>query len=358
LVFVFLIQIKNLLKDLSLTKINFLDLPKNNIYDVQNKTSKPFIPLVDSEIFPSNSIKNNNYSNINKLHINLLNSLNYQSEINAFPSTLPEEINIKFTQLTLLDKIFGSKEVAQANIANNTIYMSTEFLSTPKDPFLKEFSEKFTDKQSLIDAIFYHEFAHIISTNHFPQISNLNNQLKNLYPEINNSEFKNAPLYQIIRNVEENFSDAYASLLHKEKHNAFDIYHYVSSRNSTNSGKSKNYDFNINSLGPSFNQISNINLTSESIDDICKKLYSFSIKSSLEILEKTISNNTEFKNNLEKNLIMLNQNNNNPIHSIELLLTQQNNQLILPNQNSIINKMMNIRNHSINSDTKDFKLKQ
>lgn len=55
---------------------------------------------------------------------------------------------------------------------------------------------------------------------------------------------------------------------------------------------------------------------------------------------------------------MLNQNNNNPIHSIELLLTQQNNQLILPNQNSIINRMMNIRNHSINSNVKFIQLKQ
>lgn len=221
-----------------MSKINFLDIGED--FNTTRTIKNVATPM--EEIDYSEKIQNNQENKKSKtLHSYLLNSLNYQSQTNAFPSTLPEEINIKFTQLNLWEKLnpFKSKEVAQANIANNTIYMSTEFLSTPKDPFLKEFSEKFQDKQSLIDAIFYHEFAHIISTNHFPQISNLHNQLKTFYPEINNSNFQNVPLYQIIRNVEENFSDAYASLLHKEKHHAFDIYHYISSRNSTNSGKSK-----------------------------------------------------------------------------------------------------------------------
>lgn len=344
-----------------MSKINFLDLEENNLFDTTKKFKKTNVLLnstIDINDFNNENTLINN-SKINQLYTHLLNSLNYQSQTNTFPSTLPEEINIKFTQLTLWEKLnpFKSKEVAQANIANNTIYMSTEFLSTPKDPFLKEFSEKFQDKQSLIDAIFYHEFAHIISTNHFPQISNLHNQLKTVYPEINNNNFQNVPLYQIIRNVEEIFSDAYASLLHKEKHHAFDIYHYISSRNSTNSGKSKNYDFNINSLGKSFNEVDKINLKTETIDNICQKLYNISISSSLEVLEKTISNNLEFKTNLSKNLILLTQNQNNPINSIESLLKQDDdNKLILPNKDSIKNRMMSIRNHSINQNNDNKKL--
>ena len=335
-----------------MSKINFFDLTENKSFDTNKKIKKTNITL--NSVVDLTNFDNENIS-INKtltteLYSHLLNSLNYQSQTNSFPSTLPEEINIKFTQLSLLERLnpFKSKEIAQANIKDNTIYMSTEFLSTPKDSFLKEFSQKFTDKQSLIDAIFYHEFAHIISTHHFPQLSKI-------YSQLNHNKIQQSPLYQVIRNVEENFSDAYAALLHKEKHNAFDIYHYVASRNSTNSGKSKNFDFNINSLGPSFNKVNNVNLTSESINDVCKKLYAISINSALEVLEKTISSNPEFKQNLINNLELLNQKNSDIFNSIEsLLLKPIDKELIIPNKESIKNRMI-IRNHSTNQNNSAIK---
>lgn len=315
---------------------SYLENEQENIFSSQN--------LIENTTFEANNKRE-------LLQFHITNSLNYQSQTNSFPSTLPEEINIKFTQLNLWERLnpFNSKEIAQTNIKDNTIYMSTEFLDKPKDLFLKKFSQKFADKQSVIDAIFYHEFAHIISTHHFPQISNI-------YSQLNHSKLQQSPLYQVIRNVEENFSDTYAALLHKEKHNAFDIYHYVASRNSTNSGKSKNFDFNINSLGKSFNQVNNVNLTSESIDDVCKKLYSISISSALEVLDKTISSNSEFKQKLINNLELLNQRNSDIFNSIESLLFQPvDNELIIPNKESIKNKMMNIRNHSSNQDNSAIK---
>lgn len=326
-----------------MSKINFLDVDGSfNTNRIIKNVTNP-LEMIDS----SETIINKPFSSNSKnLHTHLLNSLNYQSQTNSFPSTLPEEINIKFTQLNLWERLnpFNSKEIAQTNIKDNTIYMSTEFLDKPKNSFLKKFSQTFTDKQSLIDAIFYHEFAHIISTHHFTQISNI-------YSQLNHSKLQQSPLYQVIRNVEENFSDAYASLLHKEKHNAFDIYHYVASRNSTNFGKSKNFDFNINSLGSSFNQINNVNLTSESIDDVCKKLYAISISSALEVLDKTISSNSEFKQKLINNLELLNQKNSNIFNSVESLLFKEiDKELIIPNKELIRNRMMNIRNHSTNQN--------
>lgn len=170
-------------------------------------------------------------------------------------------------------------------------------------------------------------------------------------------KFKEAPLYQVIRNVEENFADAYAALLHKEKHKAFDIYHYVSSRNSTNSGKSKHFDFNINSLGDSINKINDINLTSKSIDEVCEKLYSILIKSSLEVLVKTISSDIAFKDNLINNLKLLNQKDVNIFDSIEILLCRpSDNTLVFLNDN-IIDKINSIRNSSLNNNSNSSNIK-
>ncbi len=312
------------------------------------------------KIFSSNNLKNEvktkTTNSIISLQSYLINSLNYQSEINAFPSTLPDEINIKFTNLNILEKLnpFNKKSVAQTDLSNNTIYFSTEFLTQPKDKFLKEFSDKFNNSQSLIDAVFYHEFAHIISHYHFPQINNIYNQIND---KISQKEKNYSSLYQVIRNVEENFSDAYAALLHKEKHNTFDTYHYIAARKSTIYGNTKGFDFNINSLGQSFYKINDIHLTSKPIDEICKQLYIISINSSLEILEKTIKENDKFKQDLKNNLILLNKN-KQINESIEELLTEHiENVFQIPSKSMIKNRMMSLRQNFMTSNNKSNKPK-
>lgn len=167
----------------------------------------------------SETIKNQSFhSNSKILHTHLLNSLNYQSQNNLFPSTLPKEINIKFTNTSFIDKfksLFSKNELAEVNLNSNTIYISSHLLSNnPKDQFLQEFSHKFQDKQSLIDVFFYHEFAHIVFSNMFKNVFNVYSKLHNNYPEINKKEFSNVPLYQVLRNLEENFSDSFSAFTH------------------------------------------------------------------------------------------------------------------------------------------------
>ena len=190
-----------------MTKIIFLDA--NQVFNTNKNFKIIENPLESINLIEKNKNKPLN-TNIEKLYNYLINSLNYQSEINAFPSTLPDEINIKFTNLNIWENLnpFKKTTVAQTDLSSNTIYFSTEFLNQPKDKFLKEFSDKFNDSQSLIDAVFYHEFAHIISHYHFPQINNIYNKIND---KISQKENNYSPLYQIIRNVEENFSDAYGT---------------------------------------------------------------------------------------------------------------------------------------------------
>ena len=89
----------------------------------------------------------------------LISSLDYLSNQRLLIQTLPEEINIKFTNTSFTDKFksfFSKNELAEVNLNSNTIYISSDLLSSnPKDQFLQEFSHKFQDKQSLIDAFFF-----------------------------------------------------------------------------------------------------------------------------------------------------------------------------------------------------------
>lgn len=113
-----------------MSKIIFLNLKEQNDYFISNNNNI-------SNIYPFKNPKNLNEkqqvkkTKINKLHNHLINSLKYQSEINAFPSVLPEEINIKFTDLNFWKKLnpFKNKSSAQTDVENNTIYFSTFLLT-------------------------------------------------------------------------------------------------------------------------------------------------------------------------------------------------------------------------------------
>ena len=215
------------------TKKSFINIQINNI--------KKDTTLDDNETFYS-SDNIEEYSNEQELSNNLLvpkqnkitilqdmliSSLDYLSNQRLLIQTLPEEINIKFTNTSFTDKIksiFSKNELAEVNLNSNTIYISADLLSNnPKDQFLQEFSHKFQDKQSLIDAFFYHEFAHVIFKNTFNNVFNIYSKLTDNYPEINNKQFSNTPLYQILRNLEENFADSFSAFIHKNKLKVFSV---------------------------------------------------------------------------------------------------------------------------------------
>jgi hypothetical protein len=313
----------------------------------------------DDEFLDSNKHKANHQSKLNEIIIlqnMLIDSLNYLSEQRLLISTLPEEINIKFTNIYFIDKfksLFSKKDsqLAEVSFNSNTIYISTDLLNnSPKDQFLQEFSHKFQDKQSLIDAFFYHEFAHIIFRNTFQNIFNIYSQLTTHYPEIKKDNFTNTPLYQVLRNLEENFADSFSAFIHKNKHNLIDLYAYSSARNTTTKNNSLGYDLNINSLGIFFKQVNNISFNNNfgnnfSIDNICKELYTISLESILDVIKKTIKTNPQFETKLIENLTKLNCFNNNYTDSINTLLSLENPTTILTQKNTsdVKNRMFSIR---------------
>ena len=345
-----------------MNKINFLDLEKNNYYYIKdNKVSNEFNPLEDIVNIDLNlNNEKSKKSLINNLHTHLLDSLNYQSQTNSFPSTLPEEINIKFTNTSFTDKFksfFSKNELAEVNLNSNTIYISADLLSNnPKDQFLQEFSHKFQDKQSLIDAFFYHEFAHVIFKNTFNNVFNIYSKLTDNYPEINNKQFSHTPLYQVLRNLEENFADSFSAFIHKNKHNLIDLYSYFSARNATTKNNSLGFDLNVNSLGLPFKQVNNLifdnnSINNSQIDEICKTLYKISLESTLSVIEKTIKTNPQFEIKLTENLTKLNSFKNNYTDSINTLLSLENPTIILTQQNTsdVKKRMFSIR-ENLNSN--------
>jgi len=344
------------------TKKSFINIEINNIKEDISLDDNEIIYSSDNieEEFNEKELVNNKNSKssikpneIIKLQDMLIDSLNYLSEKRLFISTLPNEINIQFTNTSFIDKfksLFSKNELAEVSFNSNTIYISTDLLNkSPKDQFLQEFSHKFQYKQSLVDAFFYHEFSHIIFKNTFNNVFNIYSQLNNLYPEIKNKNFNNVPLYQALRNLEENFSDSFSAFIHKNKHNLIDLYSYFSARNATTKNNSLGYDLNINSLGISFKEVNNIELNNFnenfSIDNICQQLYQISIKSTLDIIKQTIDKNSQFEVKLIENLTQLNSFNKNYKDSFNNLLNIQNSKIILPQQNSyeIKNRMFFIR---------------
>lgn len=342
------------------TKKSFINIQINNI--------KKDTTLDDNETFYS-SDNIEEYSNEQELSNNLLvpkqnkitilqdmliSSLDYLSNQRLLIQTLPEEINIKFTNTSFTDKLkslFSKNELAEVNLNSNTIYISADLLSNNlKDQFLHEFSHKFQDKQSLIDAFFYHEFAHVIFKNTFNNVFNIYSKLTDNYPEINNKQFSNTPLYQVLRNLEENFADSFSAFIHKNKHNLIDLYSYFSARNATTKNNSLGFDLNVNSLGLPFKQVNNLIFDNNSInisqiDEICKTLYKISLESTLSVIEKTIKTNPQFEIKLTENLIKLNCFNNNYTDSIDTLLSLEDPTIILTQQNTsdVKNRMFSIR---------------
>ncbi len=109
-----------------MTKIIFLDA--NQVFNTNKNFKIIENPLESINLIEKNKNKPLN-TNIEKLYNYLMNSLNYQSEINAFPSTLPDEINIKFTNLNIWENLnpFNNKSVAK-KLINKSITITYFFL--------------------------------------------------------------------------------------------------------------------------------------------------------------------------------------------------------------------------------------
>ena len=113
-----------------MTKINFIDL-KNTFYSTNSIENDKNITetLTDIEDIDITTTNKNSNKSIEKLYNYILNSLNYQSTTSAFPSSLPDEINIKFTSLNIWEKLnpFNNKSVAK-KLINKSITITYFFL--------------------------------------------------------------------------------------------------------------------------------------------------------------------------------------------------------------------------------------
>ena len=88
--------------------INFLD-NKNKfetsslIRNINKENINQLTTIQNAEIITSRN--NSENSEMEELQTNILNSLNYASNQKLLPSTLPEQLNIKFLNISKLDKL-------------------------------------------------------------------------------------------------------------------------------------------------------------------------------------------------------------------------------------------------------------
>ncbi len=127
--------------------------------------------------------KNNTIPQIEQLQTNVLNSLNYASNQKLLPSTLPEQLNIKFINISKLDilknKIIPSP-IAQLE-APKTMYVSTDLLPQNQPISNKNLIyilyNKFQNPQQVLDFVVLHELGHLVFNNSFKEMTEFNNEL-------------------------------------------------------------------------------------------------------------------------------------------------------------------------------------
>ena len=89
--------------------MNVLFINTGNSYDISSNIEKYQLKDIGKKvIISSEKIKNDNnqkQSEVEQLQTNILNSLNYASNQKLLPSTLPEQLNIKFLNVSKLDKL-------------------------------------------------------------------------------------------------------------------------------------------------------------------------------------------------------------------------------------------------------------
>ena len=127
--------------------------------------------------------KNNTIPQIEQLQTNVLNSLNYASNQKLLPSTLPEQLNIKFLNVSKLDKL--KDRIIPSPIAQlespNTMYVSTDLLpqnqTDSNKSLISSLYNKFKNPQQVLDFVVFHELGHLVFNNSFKEMTEFNNEL-------------------------------------------------------------------------------------------------------------------------------------------------------------------------------------
>ncbi len=272
----------------------------------------------------------------------------------------------KYAEVKINDKKFNTPRIdISTEHVRNIVKLNSEFngafLNSLKNNFSRETNQFLllkADKTHKIvtELVILHEVAHWISAQKLSGTI-LSRSFKKNKDETNKPNFEINHLNNISRNILEGFSDCFAIYLtqqHYKEHNIVDTYQKCREETSKISQKSVSaYD-----LSNIFNEIKKLSQSSSNdMDKLTDKFLEISINNALNITEKKINNDENFKKILEDNLNYYAKEENVKLNSSDLL-TNLRNQLTqkIPTSNIIINQtqaifnISNMRNKYINSE--------
>ncbi len=272
----------------------------------------------------------------------------------------------KYAEVKINDKKFNTPRIdISTEHVRNIVKLNSEFngafLNSLKNNFSRETNQFLllkADKTHKIvtELVILHEVAHWISAQKLSGTI-LSRSFKKNKDETNKPNFEINHLNNISRNILEGFSDCFAIYLtqqHYKEHNIVDTYQKCREETSKISQKSVSaYD-----LSNIFNEIKKLSQSSSNdMDKLTDKFLEISINNALNITEKKINNDGNFKKILEDNLNYYAKEESVKLNSSDLL-TNLRNQLTqkIPTSNIIINQtqamfnMTNMRNKYINSE--------
>ncbi len=327
--------------------VTFLDTKNqfetsNVIRNINKENINQLTTIQNAEVIKNTN--NNEQSEIQQLQTNILNSLNYASNQNLLPSTLPKNLNIKFLNISKLEKI--KDKIIPSPIAQlespNTIYVSTDLLPqnqhNPNKYFISKLYDKFQNSQQVLDFVVFHEIGHLVFNNSFNGLIDFNNELLNTRNGLDRfkswfgEDYKDLPLYQMNRSLEEHFADSFSAIILSRRYGVVPE-EYINIRNGNDSlgiTRTKGFDININRLDDNFKKLREVNYEKDGIDKTIIKLYQIALSSSKEIMNNHLKlvRTDDVLNRLKSNLksfgIIVDNNRNNVLNKSEELIRNKN----------------------------------
>ena len=283
-------------------RIYFIDTSKKfeliqNIGITNITENKKILSGFEEDVDIINNDKENHLE-IEQLQSNVLNSLKYASTQKLLPSTLPEQLNIKFFNVSKLDKL--KDKIIPSPIAQlespNTMYFSTDLLpqNQPKSKkyFISKLYDKFQNPQQVLDFVVFHELGHLVFNNSFNGLTDFNNELlktrngTDRFHSWFREDYKDLPLYQMNRSLEEHFADSFSAIILSKRYGVLPE-EYIKIRNGNDSlglTRTKGFDININRLDDNFKRLSKIDYEKDGIDKSIIQLHQIALSSSKEIM--------------------------------------------------------------------------
>ena len=307
-------------------KVNFKNT--GNIYDISGEGSIFNIVIEDIkdrkiEVKQNEKTSDKNeeiVSEVEELQENVLNSLNYVSNQNMLSSTLPDELNVKFLNVSTWDKLkdrFFNSPLAQLEDPN-TMYVSTKLLHKHQEDssntLISSLYSKFQNPQQVLDLVVFHELGHLVFNHSFPDFNQLNQELLShksrfemFRDKFLSENHEKHPLYQMNRSLEESFADSYSAIVMFERYGVKpeDFIHMRNGKDYDGRGINKGFDIDIYRLHESFKDLQKIDYKKTGIDEAIKEIYELSLKGSKEIMKYKVhylSRDDRVINGLESNL--------------------------------------------------------